>query len=787
MPIRHSKNSELESNSIHSLASRAESLMHEGNWQQAAILCTLLRDKFPTHVVGYLGGGIALLESGNLCGAEELFYRAMELYPGDVWTFNHYSEVAMRRSDWEEASRRWSVVRSKFPGHAPGYVRGGVALLESGNLGGAEELFNRAMELCPDDVWAFHYYSEVAMRRSDWKEASRRWSVVRSKFPGHAPGYMRDGVALLENGNLRDAEEMFYRAMELCPGDVWAFHYYSEIAMRRSDWEEASRRWSVVRSKFPDHAPGYMRGGVALFENSDLRGAEEMFSRAMELCPGDVWAFHHYSEVAMRRSDWEEASRRWSVVRSKFPDHAPGYVRGGVALLESDDLGGAEELLSRATKLCPDDVWAFHHYSEAAMRRWDWEEASRRGVLLHEKFPNHQSYAKAWVPALDVVFSENQEAIYTIIFSGLIRTPERIDELISFVNARKNTKLRCIISTWESEFDKHLQLLNKAMDNGIIVLSSMEPRLVGYGHIAQQQLSLINALELVEKNSPVLRSRFDFYNEYVMLDFLAHNFAEETEKNQFRVFKSKMMIIGNFVWQPFYINDFHYAGLKEDFLKLISCPLFFPYTYSKLSTEQLLYLPAFINNSQVLNIFFKSNIGIVCANPRRARMLTAEKFKYRTFLSSIAMFFKYLESNFVYFCDEKSKNKEHQGNYVKEDLLFGHPSLGTVMHPYADEICVSSFSIIDAIKQYSAGEDSLKFLSKMLSATSPNEIDNVDQADLCSFLKFTKCVYDHNFLGKADSLLYTKRFTENWTLVDDIDKAHDLANLNSVINRTVSS
>ena len=41
------------------------------------------------------------------------------------------------------------------------------------------------------------------------------------------------------------------------------------------------------------------------------------------------------AEVAMRRGDWTAASERWGDLRSAFPEHASGYVRGAEALVEA--------------------------------------------------------------------------------------------------------------------------------------------------------------------------------------------------------------------------------------------------------------------------------------------------------------------------------------------------------------------------------------------------------------------------------------------------------------------
>ena len=59
----------------------------------------------------------------------------------------------MRRGDWTEASALWGELRSVFPDHTAGYVRGAEALVEVGRLDEAEALAEEAVERCSRSAW----------------------------------------------------------------------------------------------------------------------------------------------------------------------------------------------------------------------------------------------------------------------------------------------------------------------------------------------------------------------------------------------------------------------------------------------------------------------------------------------------------------------------------------------------------------------------------------------------------------------------------------------------------
>ena len=56
----------------------------------------------------------------------------------------------------------------------------------------------------------------------------------------------------------------------------------------------------------------------------------------------------------MSRGDWSLASALWGELRSVFPDHTAGYVRGAEALVEVGSLDQAEGLAEEAVKRFPD-------------------------------------------------------------------------------------------------------------------------------------------------------------------------------------------------------------------------------------------------------------------------------------------------------------------------------------------------------------------------------------------------------------------------------------------------
>ena len=117
-----------------------------------------------------------------------------------------------------------------------------------------------------------------------------------------------------------------------------------------------------------------------------LEEAEGLACEALERFPDRPGGCVQRAEVSMRREEWAVAIGRWEAVRGAFPDHASGYERGTVALLNAGRLEEAEGLAEEAVGRFRERPGSHLRCAELAMRRGEWGlawerwEAVRGGV-----------------------------------------------------------------------------------------------------------------------------------------------------------------------------------------------------------------------------------------------------------------------------------------------------------------------------------------------------------------------------------------------------------------------
>jgi tetratricopeptide (TPR) repeat protein len=251
--------------------------------------------------------------------------------PGDPHYAEGYALVAERRGDIEEAIRRWTRVRKRFPGRWMGHVHGASCLCRAGDAASAEKLIARAIRLFPNEVRTFLESATIAEHRHEWPTAIRRWELVCEKFR-HVHGDVGVARGLEELGRFEAAEQRLKEAQGRHPMVPALAIALARTAGKRGDAEESVRRWAEARRRFPLLPFGYQDGVRQLLAMDRHADAEAILLAAIARFPAEAWPAVEYASVASTRQDWAAAAPRWDEVRSKWPDRQDGYRRGMEAL-----------------------------------------------------------------------------------------------------------------------------------------------------------------------------------------------------------------------------------------------------------------------------------------------------------------------------------------------------------------------------------------------------------------------------------------------------------------------
>ena len=159
-----------------------------------------------------------------------------------------------------------------------------------------------------------------------------------------------------------------------------------------------------------------------------LDEAETLAGEAVARHPDRAESHIRWAEVAMRREDWTRACERWAALRRAFPDHAAGYFRGALALMNAGRLDEAETLAGEAVARFPDRTESHIRWAEAAMRREDWTRACERWEEFRRTFPDHAAgYFRGAKALMNAGCPEEAEALAHQVKE---RFPERFRDFV---------------------------------------------------------------------------------------------------------------------------------------------------------------------------------------------------------------------------------------------------------------------------------------------------------------------------------------------------------------------
>ncbi|WP_417481982.1 hypothetical protein [Maricaulis sp.] len=397
---------------------------------------------------------------------------------------------------------------------------------------------------------------------------------------------------------------------------------------------------------------------------------------------------------------------------------------------------------------------------------------------------------------LSVVKNGDVSPSRVVVFTGLIRESAKLRDAVEFYEKLPRDTVRFIISTWASEYPKYKKDLDRAVAAGFELCLCEDPSLSGYGNIAFQQLSLSNGLKRTDARDLVLKSRLDFFSEQIIQKFLNHSFSDTDANSVFSVFEQKIVVIGNFIWHPYYINDIHFAGLSRDIQKLVKCPVTFPDQYSNLAPEQLYYYPAFEGNSSIVDRAMEANIGPYFADTKVNVSLIEKKLRSPVFGYVVGCYFRQLVANFEYFGDLESRMASAPVLDVSDaELLFGGRRVGTDTHRQTGEPICHSKRFFDAFARYSGDNADLDRIRVCLVAESIDGFCSVTSADIDDFLVSNRKIcrelgMEFNAMMLSGERMFAKGLSSKWRvgsgdhLVEN-ELRSEISNLRRMIEKSI--
>jgi len=177
-------------------------------------------------------------------------------------------------------------------------------------------------EIPPDEtlrVWARGEWQEVQLRRYEISEESR------SAYSDEVADLLNDGLDALQQGEDRQAEQRFRRALELDPHAKEAYNNLGTIYARRGQHEQAREMLLAALDVDPLYVLPRCNLATYLLDDDDVDGAMAMLkplSGVTRFSPQEM-AFYYYvqARVSMHQDDLEAAERSLEAALEVWPGY----------------------------------------------------------------------------------------------------------------------------------------------------------------------------------------------------------------------------------------------------------------------------------------------------------------------------------------------------------------------------------------------------------------------------------------------------------------------------------
>lgn len=331
---------------------------------------------------------LALVEVGDVAGAEEVLHQAATARPGQVPLLHALGKLLDER--WpgrlEEAIGYYRAARAQRP-------RLGVALsnalARAGRATQGEEVLRDLDRQQPGNPAISFFLGVNLLVQEKHREAEAACQRAIDLKPDDAEAHCNLGTALQAQERYAEAEAACRGAIDLRPDLIEAHNNLGAALSEQARHGEAEAAYRKAIDVKPDVAEVWYNLGATLSQLGRHRDAEPAFRRAIGLKPDFALAHNNLGAALHALARYRDAEAAYRRAIGLKPDYAVAYCNLANVLNELREPVEAEATSRRAIDLKPDLPDAYHNLANALLvqqRYGEAERASRMAIKLQPGF-----------------------------------------------------------------------------------------------------------------------------------------------------------------------------------------------------------------------------------------------------------------------------------------------------------------------------------------------------------------------------------------------------------------
>lgn len=229
----------------------------------------------------------------------------------------------------------------------------GLALLQQGNLAGAEAIYRTLLQRQPDSSDALHFLGVVQAQRQNFAEAAELMDRALALDPDNATAHSNRGNVFRMLMRNEDALACYERAFALDPESVEALLNRGAVLLDLGRHEAALASYDAVLAIRPDHREAQIKRCGVLTALKRFERALEGYDQALAGRPGDLEVLFNRGLVLVALKKYADAVVSYDRALAIKPDLAEVLNNRGIALTHLNRQAEALTSYDRAVAFNP--------------------------------------------------------------------------------------------------------------------------------------------------------------------------------------------------------------------------------------------------------------------------------------------------------------------------------------------------------------------------------------------------------------------------------------------------
>lgn len=243
----------------------------------------------------------------------------------------------------------------------------------------AEEIFQQAVELAPDDVRIYRQMLMMYLNRQDVEKSIETSETLVALVPSDWLAQRRLGVLLYTDGQLERADSLFADRLEYGDDHVLNYFYRGRVALEQNRLNEGKEYFLIATTKDPTFIDSWLNLGFIYSQLDSLGRAVDMARGGLASATDqeDSLRMTFALGAALERNgQFYEAIEVFKSLVARDEQNAPALNYLGYMLADrGEQLTYAMELIERALEISPDNGAYIDSYAWVHFRLGNYQEA----------------------------------------------------------------------------------------------------------------------------------------------------------------------------------------------------------------------------------------------------------------------------------------------------------------------------------------------------------------------------------------------------------------------------